>query len=334
MAAVNFTRKKVGSLTLGEKLQKIRNDHRISLTEASKATKIQVKYLEALEAGSYEKLPPEVYVRGFLRGYAGFLGVPEDTILRMYDRERSIQKNLGRGEPFRFQPHSPIRFRIDFSSKTVVVAVISVISLGFFSYLYLEFRSFVSEPRLVIVEPTDRSTVRTADTWISGETDRRAKVSINGQEAVVSEDGRFSDHVILMSGLNVITVSAVNRFGKERIRTVTVSADIPEQVAAPAVSEGDMIPMRVEVSIRMTETATVTIEADEEIVFSGELSREETKRFEAKREIRVSSGKGTAVFVRSGNDPEEILSQDSGSAERTFRAVPHDENGNNEVNNQ
>lgn len=334
MAATNFTRKKVESLTLGEKLRKIRNDHRISLAEASKATRIQVKYLEALEDGSYEKLPPEVYVRGFLRGYAGFLGVPEEAILRMYDRERSIQKNLGRGEPFRFEPHSPIRFRIDLSSKAVVVAAISIVSLGFFSYLYLEFRSFVSEPRLVIVEPTDRSTVRTADLMISGETDRRAKVSINDQETIVSEDGLFSDHVMLMPGLNIITVSAVNRFGKERMRTVTVSADIPEQVAAPAISEADMFPMRVTVSIRMTETATVTVETDGGVVFSGELPRDEMRRFEAKSEIRISSGKGTAVSVRTGNDPEQVLSADPGPAERIFRAVADEGNGGNQVSNQ
>lgn len=319
MAAVNFTRKKVGSLTLGEKLRKIRNDHRISLVEASKATKIQVKYLEALEDGSYEKLPPEVYVRGFLRGYAGFLGVPEDAILRMYDRERSIQKNLGRVEPFRFQPRSPIRFRIDFSSRTAVISVISVISLGFFTYLYLEFRSFVSEPRLVILEPLDGSTVHTSDLLVSGETDRRAKVSINDEEAIVSEDGRFSDQVTLTPGLNVISVSSVNRFGKERSRAVTVNADFPGQIATPVVPEESVIPLGVSVSIRMAETASVTVVTDGDTVFSGKLSRDETKVFETKGEARISSGEGTAVFVRIGSGAEEPLSSSPGPSERIFR---------------
>lgn len=320
MAVVNFTRKKVGSLTLGEKLQKIRNDHRISLMEASKATKIQVKYLEALENGSYGNLPPEVYVRGFLRGYAAFLGVPEEAILRMYDRERSIQKNLGKGESFRFQPQSPVRFRLDISSKTVVIGLVALVSIGFFSYLYLEFSSFVSEPRLVLVEPTDGSTIRSAELFVSGETDRRALVRINDEEAIVGEDGKFSERITLTPGLNVISVSSVNRFGRERVRTVSVNADIPEQRAAPAVSPGDIVSDRVSVLVRVSEEAVVTVVSDGEVVFSGKFPKGEAKPFEAKREIVVSSEAGAVVFVRVGGSGEEPLSTDAGPAERIFRS--------------
>lgn len=319
MSAVDFTRKKVGSLTLGEKLRKIRNDHRIGLAEASKATKIQVKYLEALESGSYEKLPPEVYVRGFLRGYAAFLGIPEDATLRMYDRERSIQKNLGRGEPFRFQPHAPVRFRFDFSSKTAVALLIGLVSVGFFSYLYVEFRSFVSEPRLVVSEPMDKSTVQTGELVVSGETDRRARVSINGVETIVGDDGHFSEHVTLTAGFNAISISSVNRFGKSRSRTISVNADIPEVVSVPVPAPGETVPEKVRLSLRVTEFVTMTVKADGETVFSGRLGPGETKSFEARGEISVSSTKGSAVFVREGTRPEEALSSDEGSAERIFR---------------
>jgi cytoskeletal protein RodZ len=319
MTAVNFTRKKVESLTLGEKLQKIRNDHRISLTEASKATKIQAKYLEALENGSYGSLPPEVYVRGFLRGYAAFLGVPEEAILRMYDRERSIQKNLGKGESFHFQPQSPVRFRLDISSKTVAIGLVALVSIGFFSYLYLEFRSFVSEPRLVLAEPTDGSTIRSAELFVSGETDRRALVRINDEEAVVGEDGKFSERITLTPGLNAISVSSVNRFGKERVRTVSVNADIPEQVAAKAAPSGDIVSERIAVSVRVSEEAIVTVVSDSEVVFSGKFPPGETKPFEAKREIVVSSETGAVVFVRAGGSGEEPLSMNTGPVERIFR---------------
>lgn len=318
MAAVNFTRKKVGSLTLGEKLRKIRSDHRMSLTEASKATKIQAKYLEALEDGSYEKLPPEVYVRGFLKGYAAFLGVPEEAILRMYDRERSIQKNLGKGEQFRFQPHLPIRFRLDISSKTTLFVLIAFVSLGFFSYLYIEFSAFVSEPKLILIGPSDGSTVQSSELLVSGETDRRASVRINDAEAAVGEDGRFEERITLMPGLNIISVSSVNRFGKERTRVVSVNADIPVQMAAPAMSAEDMIPDRIPVLIRVSEEVVVTIVSDGATVFSGVLSPSETKTFDVERDIRISSGSGNVVFVRIGDGAEELLSTDSGSAERVF----------------
>ena len=322
MVAVNFTRKKVGSLTLGEKLRKIRDDRRITLVEVSKATKIQMKYLEALESGSYETLPPEVYVRGFLRGYAGFLGVPEDAMLKMYDRERSIQKNLGRGEPFRFQPRTPLRFHVDFSSKTAVIALISIVSLGFFTYLSFELSSFVSEPRLVISDPIDGSTIRASELLVSGETDRRASVKINGEDAVVDDDGRFAERVTLTPGRNAIVVSSSNRFGKERTRTVSVNADIPEQPLVSAVSGQAVAPAGLSVSIRMAESANVSVKVDGSVVFSGKLLPDERKEFEAKEEVILSSGVGSAVLVRVGDAAEEPLSEEAASVERVFRVSP------------
>jgi transcriptional regulator with XRE-family HTH domain len=70
-----FTKKKVNSLTLGEQLKKLRAEGRVSLHEVSRETKIPVKYLVMIEEGDYKNLPPDVYVKGFLRSYAEFLGV-------------------------------------------------------------------------------------------------------------------------------------------------------------------------------------------------------------------------------------------------------------------
>src|SRR3989344_1660862 len=70
-----FVRKKVDSLKLGERLKKIRSESRISLNDVSKNTKIQVKYLEYLENGEYNMLPPDVYARGLIRSYASYLGI-------------------------------------------------------------------------------------------------------------------------------------------------------------------------------------------------------------------------------------------------------------------
>jgi transcriptional regulator with XRE-family HTH domain len=51
MVEASFTRKKIESLTLGEKLRKLRNETHIPLAEVSRATRIRVKYLELLESG-------------------------------------------------------------------------------------------------------------------------------------------------------------------------------------------------------------------------------------------------------------------------------------------
>ena len=69
-----FTKKNIETLTLGEKLKKLRSERRISLGDVSRNTKIQIKYLEFIEEGAYDKLPADVYAKGFLKSYAEFLG--------------------------------------------------------------------------------------------------------------------------------------------------------------------------------------------------------------------------------------------------------------------
>ncbi|NTV55330.1 MAG: helix-turn-helix domain-containing protein [Candidatus Moranbacteria bacterium] len=319
MTAANFTRKRVGSLTLGEKLRKVRNDNRISLAEVSRATKIQVKYLEALEAGAYEKLPPEVYVRGFLRGYAAHLGIPEDAILRLYERERSIRKNLGKTEaPARFQLGGGMPIRIPLSPRGVVVSVIALVIVGFFSYLFFEFRSFVSEPRLVILSPSDGDTVAEAEVLVRGETDPRAEVRINGEGTTVDERGAFSEGLSLDSGLNVITISSTNRFGKTRERTVSVNAALPERTDEGGALMDPTPPPTVHVTLRTVRSTSVSVGVDGVTVWSGKLPVGEEKTFDARERVEVSSDEGNAVMIREGDTTEAALSGDARPAMAVF----------------
>jgi len=319
MISTDFTRKKVTSLTLGERLRKIRSDHRISLSEVSRTTKIQAKYLEAIENGEYDKLPAEVYVKGFLRNYASFLGVPEDAILKLYERERRIQKNLGRVETPKFQPNIPIHFSVSLTPKAVLSGMIFLVVFGFFSYLYFEFRSFVSEPRLVVLEPTDGSIVGGSETTVRGETDRRAKVTINNDVVTVDESGAFSDTLQLQPGTNIIAISSVNRFGKERHVDITVQSTFESSNKASDAST--ITPEAKSFSISVQAQAAnvlVSVQSDGVVVFSGPIASGEEKRFDANTTISVSSNSGKSTLVKVGDGSPVPLSANAGSAEGTF----------------
>lgn len=319
MTAEKFTRKKVGSMTLGERFRKIRGERRISLGEVSRSTQIRVKYLEAIESGEYEKLPAEVYVRGFLRSYAAFLSVSEDAILRLYERERNIRKNLGHVAPFRFQPAAPVRFGVSFSPRVLVATLAALVAFGFFSYLFFEFRSFVSEPRLVIESPMDGAVVDD-ETVVRGKADPRAVVLINGEETVVDEDGSFAERLALTSGLNVISVSATNRFGNERERTVSVTVDTPEIPVTdfPEAGTGTAVGTPVSVLVRVISDVTLSVLSDGETVWNGEMPAGEERAFSASDRIDVSADPGSAIAIRFGDGPEEPFFQGGGEAEASF----------------
>ena len=73
------------SETLGDRLRLARQERNLSLAQAAEWTHIRLHYLEALESGDLNRLPSKANARGFLRAYAGFLGVDADGLLAMLD---------------------------------------------------------------------------------------------------------------------------------------------------------------------------------------------------------------------------------------------------------
>ena len=70
--------------TFSEELRKERVAKDISLADISRKTHINVKYLEAIEQGSFEILP-QTYIRAFIREYALIVGLQPDAVLRKFD---------------------------------------------------------------------------------------------------------------------------------------------------------------------------------------------------------------------------------------------------------
>lgn len=72
--------------SLGSFLEEARKAKGYSLEEAQNSTKIQLKYLKALEEENFRVLPEEsVFVKGFLRSYAQFLDVDANEAIEKYD---------------------------------------------------------------------------------------------------------------------------------------------------------------------------------------------------------------------------------------------------------
>ncbi len=231
-----FTRKKVESLTLGEKLKKIRQEYHITLGEVTKNTGIPVKHLERLEGGRYDELPSDVYVRGFLRSYGRFLGADEVALIKRYERERGVYANLKQEADPRSAREAFRLPRFVVTPKVLASVLVGMLVLGGFLYLYREYQAFVSAPYLVILEPANGSAVDGGSVSVRGRTDKEATLTINRQPTLINADGEFSEVIRLQPGLNTLVISAVNKFKKEAIETLTLRADYGD--AAPA-SVGD-----------------------------------------------------------------------------------------------
>lgn len=69
---------------IGERLRNAREARRLTLEDASAQTRIRAAYLEALEAEAFDQLPGPIYAKGFLRVYAGVLGLDPDDLVAVY----------------------------------------------------------------------------------------------------------------------------------------------------------------------------------------------------------------------------------------------------------
>jgi cytoskeletal protein RodZ len=314
-----FTQKKVHSYTLGEQLRNIRGEGRITLHEVSRETKIPVKYLEMIEGGKYELLPPDVYVKGFLKSYAELLGINPQKIIRLYQRELDIKNNLNGKEK-----KKPVRKKTKISRfvvtpRIVVVSLVALAIIGGFFYLYRQIDRFASVPRLVITEPSGDGNIQGNSISISGFTDPDAKLSINEQPVMVNDKGEFKEDILLQSGVNTIKISSMNRFNKETSKTLNIKSDYQVPEFAENSSKGkvsgeeDVKKEGVSVVVRAADAATwISIEVDGNLVYSGTMLPGAVQNFDGEKEVRVTSGKANQTFVRVNGSGEKVLADNPG----------------------
>ena len=318
MLGNGFTRKKVGSLTLGEKLQKIRAEYRVSLADVARETGIRKEHLEYLEKGEYIKLPADVYIRGFLRSYARFLGVDPKALIRLYERERSIAKNLGKEPEKALSATAKPSRRLSFfvvTPRVMIGSIAAICIVGIAFYLYREYRIFVSEPYLVLLEPSNGQSVSNDESTVVGKTDRDAKLFLNDQPIFVNESGEFRERVRLQPGVNTVTVKVVNRFGKERVETVSVLAAyaVPESTPAPEMPQVPVAPT-LTLSTTAKKPVSILVRSEGRELYRGELSLGDTKSFDCEKGCTVDSTSGRETLASWDGGESQPISGNSGKS--------------------
>lgn len=72
---------------LGNYLKETREEKQITLDDLQRTTKIQKRYLAAIEEGNFDTLPGIFYARAFVKTYAEAIGLDADEVLETYKNE-------------------------------------------------------------------------------------------------------------------------------------------------------------------------------------------------------------------------------------------------------
>jgi len=199
--------------TSGEILKEKRLEKGLTLETVEKNTKIRQKYLKAIEEGKIDNIPGKTYIRGFVKNYSEFLGLPTEEILAILRREydekkkrelipKGLEKPLARSKIFGKKLTLPITF------------LIALIIL--FIYIFFQYQALVGKPSLEVTSPIENLITNDDSILIKGITDREGKILLNGQEIMVNDKGEFIQTINLKNGDNSIVIVAINKEGNEK----------------------------------------------------------------------------------------------------------------------
>jgi cytoskeletal protein RodZ len=258
MNPVKFSRKTLPQKEgLGEKLAKKRVALGMSSKDVEKAIRIRASFVDDIEAGRYENLPPDVFVRGFLKSYAELLKLDPNKVLRIYKKERGLVENVqkAKAKPPVVRPIEAPKVLV--TPKTLMVTSIALVVLVIVGYIGWQVKILTAPPKLSVHNPSNNINVTSDSIAVEGTTDPGAILVINDVEVGVDQNGEFKEKVSLQSGVNTIKVKARNKLGRYTEQSRIVVANIPN--IATTTSQPAGIELKVTIGPK---SASIQVEID------------------------------------------------------------------------
>lgn len=200
-------------ITAGEVLKNKRESLGKPLDQVSSDTKIQKRFLEYIEQDKFSYFDSEVFLTGFIKIYAKYLGLDINKILALYRRSNpSVQRELIKKEEKESKGKNIVgKKQLSFKTldpKILVTFILSTFLLLIIGYIGLQIYKFQTPPEITILEPLDGAEVNEESVTVKGEVDNNTVIEINDKPVETNDDGSFEKEIELKEGSNLITVRA------------------------------------------------------------------------------------------------------------------------------
>ncbi|MGB6482096.1 MAG: RodZ domain-containing protein [Candidatus Acidiferrales bacterium] len=284
----------------GEHLKREREMRGVSLEEISAATRISVKFLEALENERWEQLPGGIFNRGFIRSVARFLGMDEDNLVAEYALETRERPEIAvwTKEPVRKRPNW-------FAICGTIVALALIVAGGW--YVHRAYGPSISawhqsHPIFRTVMARLHRKKATADSPASA----APAIPLNAQQqkaatGQTTTGGNSQNQWNSPAANSTATngqaadagASSVGAAGASGQTGATAGKMGTQNDAAATLNSSGAMELKVEAG----ETSMVTVAADGKVVFSGKLEALKTLTLHAENSFTVSASKSNAVLL-------------------------------------
>jgi cytoskeletal protein RodZ len=148
---------------VGDILKKERLTRRITVEAIAKDLKLNVGYLKALEAGDHAALPPEPYIRVYIKSLTKYLSLDTEAILREFDRERGLISD----EYDKAANKIEISVQRPEKNLTLVVAAALIVALAVFAFIANQ-KGWLTQPEeLAVIEEKPDTSALIPDSVVS-----------------------------------------------------------------------------------------------------------------------------------------------------------------------
>jgi cytoskeletal protein RodZ len=290
-------------LTPGQILQNRRKELKKTLFVVSQETRIQERFLKYIEADDYSKFDSGVFVNGFIKIYADYLGLDVERMLALYRRasNQALKKVTSRKKGRKLDLRKLVT-----PINTAIVLVAAAVIAGAF-YLNMQFGKFQRAPELEIASPNTEETVETDSVSVLGVADTNSEVFLNGEQIDINADGSFEHEVALKEGVNTISIEAVNPNNSDQ--KTTRSLEIEYRKSEPV--EEDKEPTTFAAYLQISgEDTWVQFIVDDSQKYAQVLAPGKTETFTMERSVEVVTGKpqNTKLYINGKNYPLNVNS--------------------------
>jgi hypothetical protein len=107
------------------------------------------------------------------------------------------------------------------SSRTTTIRLLrlGLIGLGaaiIIAYAIWRSLNYLNGPSIEIFQPINGSAVASSTVTIIGRADRVNSLLLNGKTVFIDESGNFKETILVFSGVNIVTFTAKDQFGRSR----------------------------------------------------------------------------------------------------------------------
>ncbi len=279
-----FEIKKVSQETLGEYLYSVREHLGFTVEEVAQKTGIFEKFVRSLEQGSYQVLPPDVYVLGFLRKISDLYKISCEDLINQFKKEKGIALQSDRQKIAPPKTWNSFLSNLTITPKLLTIVTGLILGVGAFSYVIFQVFSVNRTPHLTIIEPKADTVIKGSSVSVKGQTEPGITISVNEQNILVNPDGTFETTLGVAPGQKDFSFVATNKFGKQKAEQVSLRIDEPT-----VAGEITNIPSELILELQFSKAATITVKQDgvslpEETVPSGA-----TKKIIATKAIEITT---------------------------------------------